>query len=293
MAAQLEEIVIDVYRFESEHVRANLGQRLFDRIARCDKLPLGSLPRFLQRGKQVVIYFSVNGQREHPEVHEHIGQRFFDYGIGEESPQFAHLNLFLAHVISDQGVFAVLVARDSHHTILDLRMTIECGYDLGQLHAKAVILDLIVYSAEKFEIAVRQVSPQVPGSIHSRAGACRVRVRQVSIGRKLRAIEISPRHPFAAKIQLSLNSDGNGPEIRVENVRLDVGDGFADRYGRGCERPLRSTNIVGRYSDGRLSWTIMVEDKAVWFQRLYLIDQAPVRSFASQDEPLSRDRAFG
>src|SRR6185369_10840670 len=232
MAAQLEEIVIEVYRLEAEHVGANLRQRLFNLIARCQELSPGSLPRFLQRGKQVVIDFSVNGQRELFQVHEDVGQGFFNYGIGEENPQLARLNLFPAHVISDQDVFAVLVPRDSHHTIPDLRMTIERGYDLGQLHAKAVVFDLMVYSAEKFDIAVWQVSSQVPGSIHSRTGARGERVRQESIGRKFRAVEIASGHPFAGKIQLSRNSYGDGHEIGIENVRLEVGDGFADWNSR-------------------------------------------------------------
>src|SRR6185295_12276335 len=219
MAAQLEEIVIEVYRLEAEHVGANLRQRLFDLIARRQELFPGSLPRFLQRGKQVVIDFSVNGQRELCQMHEDVGQGFFHYGIGEERPQLAHLNLFPAHVISDQDVFAVLVPRDSHHTIPDLRMTIERGYDLGQLHAKAVVFDLMVYSAEKFDIAVGQVSPQVSGSIYSRARARGERIRQESIGRKFRAVEIAPGHPFPAEIQLSRNSYGNRHEITVENVR--------------------------------------------------------------------------
>ena len=103
------------------------------------------------------------------------------------------------------------------------------GFHLAQLDAVAADLHLLVQPSQELDRAVGQPSAAVARPVEPAAGDVAERVGEESLGRQLRGVQIAARQPRAADVQLARHARGDRLAIRVEDVRLHVGDGPADR----------------------------------------------------------------
>ena len=90
----------------------------------------------------------------------------------------------------------------------------------------------MVQPTQEFDLAVGQPSAAVARLVEPPAGDVAERVGDEAFGRQPRGVEIAARQPRAPDVELARHARGHGAAIGVEDVRLDVGDGTADRDHR-------------------------------------------------------------
>src|SRR5258708_2784211 len=132
----------------------------------------------------------------------------------------------------------------------------ERGFDLTQLDPVAAELDLIVGASEELEHATRQPSGAVAGPIEAATGPFAKGIGDKARRGQIRSIEIATTEARASDEEVALGAQRNQVHRRIENVRLDIVDGPADRH-RPSERiaiEWMLESMRGRV-DGRLGRT--------------------------------------
>jgi len=89
------------------------------------------------------------------------------------------------------------LARDDN-ALLYSRIFSQDGGNLVGFDPIATDFDLIVDSAQKFDLAVRKEADKISGPIHARAGAGIEGIGKESLGGELGMIQIAPPHSLAA-----------------------------------------------------------------------------------------------
>src|SRR5918912_4095845 len=92
------------------------------------------------------------------------------------------------------------------------------GFDLFQLDAEAVDLDLIVGTPAELDLSVGPIAREVACAIKTCARLTRKRVRDEAGGGLLCVIQIAARHARAADVKLTDAAGGHRLERGVENV---------------------------------------------------------------------------
>ena len=160
--------------------------------------------------------------------------------------------------VRDQPFFVCLASRD-HHSVGDSGQTAKSGLDLAELDPIASNLDLSVEPVEILDVPIRTVANPVPRSVDLGGGVGSKRVRNELFGRQGRPIQVSARQAFSADMELARNPDRNRLESRVENVRLHVVDGPADRQLSGIAG-LRRAKLGKRRGYRRFGRTVAVQE---------------------------------
>src|SRR4051812_9181457 len=89
---------------------------------------------------------------------------------------------------------------------------------LGELDAETPDLDLVVEATEELQIAVRAMAGKIAGSVEAPSGLPRHGIGDEALCREIRPAEITASHADAGDKQLSRNTDGNRPQITVQQV---------------------------------------------------------------------------
>src|SRR5262245_31518790 len=115
MAAQLEEVVSHADAFNAQLFSPDLGERLFDRRARCYVVALELFASFFERGQSAIVDLSVESQRQLIEVNKHIRDCFFDKDSRQEIAQLRRRDLMARDVIRHQHVITSLRLTDNNN----------------------------------------------------------------------------------------------------------------------------------------------------------------------------------
>ena len=116
-----------------------------------------------------------------------------------------------------------------HRGILDSGESADNLLHFRQLDPKSPYLHLAVAPADKLDVPIRQETNDVSGVIHpfvAFLGA--VRILRIDFRRLLGPVQISPGHLVSRNAQFSRNSYRNPSSHAVQDIQLDVGDGFPD-----------------------------------------------------------------
>src|SRR5215813_13088475 len=119
----------------------------------------------------------------------------------------AYTVLLDAGIVGYQPFVSGTVLTNHHHCFSHPGALAEPGLDLTQLDPETADLHLEVVPPQELYRSVSQPPSQVPGLVHSRTGFTDKRVRHESLGRQFRPLQIPPRHPRSADVQLSSHSD--------------------------------------------------------------------------------------
>ncbi len=125
-------------------------------------------------------------------------------------------------------------------------MRFDDGLDLAELDAEATNLDLLVGSADEFQVARDVAADQVSGSIQPHAGI--ERVGDESLRGQPGTTEIPTRQLNATEVQLTDDLRGHRLQLLVEHVGVDVAVRHADRHYARALRPRDP--LVCRAHDG-------------------------------------------
>src|SRR5882672_6034173 len=102
--------------------------------------------------------------------------------------------------------------------------------DLTQLDPEAPNLHLIVVASQELDLSPRQPPAQVSRPVDAGSRLTTEGIRQESLRRQFRTIEISPRHTCSTDVHLPRRSDRRRVEVGVQNVDARIGDRTAYSY---------------------------------------------------------------
>src|SRR6185437_2523977 len=169
------------------------------------------------------------------------GKAFF-----EKSSQLAPLECGRAgkrHVICGKP-FNCTTVTDSHGDFTDTWMLTEPSLDLGRLDPDAVNLDLCVLTPQILYVTVRPVPSYVAGPIQRAASVGAKWILDEFLPGQVRGTEIPAGDASAAYMYLAGDAYRDRFEVRVENVRLGVGDRPTD--GDRAFAGGRGAIVIGR-----------------------------------------------
>src|SRR5436305_1956423 len=98
--------------------------------------------------------------------------------------------------------------------------------DLARLDAEASDLHLLVVAAEELDVAVGQVAAEVAGPVEPVPG--HERTGQEPLSGQLGTVEVSPRHPCAADVDLPHRAQRNRLAAAVQQIDPRVCDRTTD-----------------------------------------------------------------
>jgi hypothetical protein len=139
--------------------------------------------------------------------------------------------------------------------LFDLLMTYQRRLDVSELDSKSTELNLVVQSAEEFDITRWKPSYPITRSVQPAPWPGAKWVWPEFVSCQLRMRPVSTRQPVAAKVQFTRDTHGQGLQVAIEDVRYGIRDRNADWYG-GCIRrnlcdlePGRKGRTFGRSVD--------------------------------------------
>ena len=143
-----------------------------------------------------------------------------------------------------------------------IRVSSQSRFDFFDFDPETADLDLIVDSAQIFDIAIGQEPSQIAGPVQTVAAgfdppidrSASERVGNEFLGSQFRAIEISPGEADPSDVEFARDADGAGLQIRVENIDLRIGDRPSYRH-----RPLDGGLLAAPESDVNCSLGRAVE----------------------------------
>src|SRR4029077_17037694 len=90
--------------------------------------------------------------------------------------------------------------------------------DLPQLDAEAADLHLVVDAAEELDVAVGEPAGEVAGAVETPSRLLGERIGDEALGGEGGAVEVAPRHPGAADVDLAGGSQRDLLAVRPQDV---------------------------------------------------------------------------
>ncbi len=131
--------------------------------------------------------------------------------------------------VGDQHAVAGCVLAQAHHGFGDGIMSTQRDFDLFELNAISMQLDLVVDPVAIVEPAVGQVAHDITGPVHDGAAVRSERIGDEPGPRQLRFAEVTRGHAVATDVELAGYSRRHRLHPPVENVEPGVGDRSPDR----------------------------------------------------------------
>ncbi len=263
IAAQCEVIVPDPDVFSSQYIFPYTDQCLFRGIS----------GRFINRACARVC---ILGLRQSSPVNLPVVrqlERIHGYKMGrnhiirqpcaEIAPKLGDIRGFsfgLEHKIGHQPLIPGMVFPRHDYGFPNRRMLMKCSFDFAQFNAESPDFHLMICSAQKFDVAVREIQGKVPGFIKLRVRFAGKRIRDKGRGRFFRIVQIASAHADAAHIQFSHNANGHGLQPGIQNIELHIDN----RTSNGHVRNFRSrglVNAVMRHIIGTFGGTISIQHR--------------------------------
>ena len=134
----------------------------------------------------------------------------------------------MANDIGRQFVTTVLRQADHGDRLPHQIVIVEHAFELTRFDAESAHLGLLIESAEKFDVAIRQIARQVAGPIDHIARITGHRVGDESLAGQVRPIQIAAGHAVSCCQELAGNPHGHGLHALIDDVNAGVGDGTSD-----------------------------------------------------------------
>ncbi|GEM21855.1 hypothetical protein NS2_00940 [Nocardia seriolae NBRC 15557] len=250
VAAQREERVVDADPLQAEHLGEDLGNGLFQGIARRAEDHLGREDRL---GQRPAVQLADRGQRDTVDDHDrgrhHVGgQAAFDMrGHGRDIDRMARRG---NHVRHQRGRARGVLVADGDREV-DGFVRGQGRVDLAELDTETTHLDLEVGAADVLDQAVRGPAHHVTGAVHALARD--IRVRNEPVGAQARTRVVAARQLDARQVELTRDTDRNGPQPVVEDQRLHTPDRAADG-----DQIARHQRVADVGHDGGLGRTVAI-----------------------------------
>jgi hypothetical protein len=164
----------------------------------------------------------------------------------------------------------------------DRRMLSEHRFDLARLDAVAADLDLLIDTPAELEVAVLEISSEIPRPVEPRSRNVREAVGHEAIGGQLRSVQVSSAHTVAADVQLPQSTDGHRLEVSIQDVELRIGDRAADRHPSGSAASSRG--LVDTAADHGLGRAVFVDEAGLGSVSLPEGQAVPRERLSSDDE---------
>ncbi|SAL07645.1 hypothetical protein AWB81_08206 [Caballeronia arationis] len=127
-------------------------------------------------------------------------------------------------------ILRVLLPRTrDHHRFAHRRVAGDLSFDLTEFDAEAANLDLMIVTAEEFNIAVRAITCEVARAVHARA--LDERIIEEALGGEISAIQIATGHTRSTDIEFAHCTRRHQLMLRIEQVHACIGDRTADGHG--------------------------------------------------------------
>ena len=228
VAAQVEEIVVDSHPLELQYFRPD-GRQLFLHRRPGSHVPRLQLRTITSRRRQgFPVDLPVGSERQTVQNHEGRGNHVLGQSPAQEAPQLGRRGCYRGigwHHVGHQSLVSRLVLPRDHNAPPQTRMSGEARFDLSKLDAKAPNLDLLVESAQVFQVPVSHPSHLVARPVQPGFRLVAEGIRNEPFGGQLRPIEITSRQPRAANVQLARHPHGNRLEMMVQNKNPRIRDG--------------------------------------------------------------------
>src|SRR5262245_60841794 len=127
---------------------------------------------------------------------------------------------FLTSVVGHQPLSAFSIFLRRHYCFTYIGMARQPGLDLSQLDPESSYLHLIVITPQEFDCPFSQPSPKISRLVVPTPRPAAEPIRQESLSRHLRTIDISLRHTIPSDIDLPGHSDGRRLSVRIQNIDL-------------------------------------------------------------------------
>ena len=232
VAAEFEEVVLTTDPFQAQQIGPDNGQALFGLALRRFVFAAGQCGAFRRR-QRFTVDFAVGRQWQGVELY--IGRR--DHVLRQRVLQMAaqafglqqRLRLLRGEV-GHQAFFTRMVFSCQYHAFLDPGISGETGFDFPQFDAETTDLHLVVITPQVFEGAVRQITSEVAGAVHTGRSVLAERILEEAFGGQVVAVQVAASHARATDIQLTRHTQRYRPAVFVQQVGLCVGHRFADRH---------------------------------------------------------------
>src|SRR5262245_14069979 len=275
--SRLEEIRLHSDPLHSQHSYPLFRQPLFQLVARSDLFFL--LPSILFRRRQCSpVDLSTDALRQ--SLQEDVPPRHHIFRQLRSQPLLQQrrpiLHLLPGHHVSHQPLHSSHSFARFHYPLSHPLHTLQLSLDLSQLDPISPHLHLRIRSADEFDLSVRQIPRQVPGSVPARSPISAQSIWHESLRRQLRPLLIPARQSGSAQIELSHHSHRHRSQPLIQDVAPHIGQRLPDR-NLSSPSPI-SSFLVGRRIYRRFGRPIGVEPS-----HLSSVDPPPAL------QPLGRD----
>ncbi len=230
MAAEFEEVIVSTNPGNAQQVLPDSRNLRFDfalwgfvfAVDQCITVRCrqGLAVEFAVRGQRHGLKSYINGR------HHVLRQLFLqmpaqavdvDHGLPGRHGVISHQTLVARHIFAS-----------GHYGFVDGRMFGQTRIDLAELDTEATDLDLIVVTAEVFDIAIRQIAAKVAGAVHARRWVLAERVFEEALGGQIVAVQVTTGHAGTADVDLTGYTHWHRLLLLVQQVKLRIADRLAD-----------------------------------------------------------------
>src|SRR5262249_17733057 len=163
---------------------------------------------------------------------------------------------------------AILACRSGNRDLVHKRMPRECRFDLSEFHSKSAYFDLLVQSAEKFDLTIAAAPADVARSVKARARRPEW-IADKAVSSQVGIAGVASTWHLAADEDLRLNPSGCDLQIVVQQIDCRVRNGSAD--GRQCRPGCGRSRKLKRRDDVGLGWPIVIDQN----RRTVVFKEAP------------------
>jgi len=165
-------------------------------------------------------------------------------------------------------------------------------FDLSQLDPVAAHLHLMIPAPEHQHCAVGREAADVARAVHPHAPLRAERILEERGGRSRRVVQIPAPDARARDANLTLDADRAEMHLRIDDVDVEVANGFANGDRRHVRRLAHHRE---RHVVGRLGWSVRVDRRDRRIGGKPPADERPFHHLAGHEQELQipkRSRMF-
>nr|GLK41578.1 hypothetical protein GCM10017611_84540 [Rhodococcus wratislaviensis] len=227
VAAEREERVADTDPWQTENLGEQSCDRLLHGAARGHVLT--GLRRERGFGQGLPVELAARADRHLGDHHDGVGNHVRGHRTADVDRQILDVQrrIGFGDDVTDEPLPQGAVV-DHRDRLRHMGIRGHRGLDLAQFDAQAAHLHLEVGATEVLDAAVDAPLDEVAGAVQTGSRGAEG-IGHEAFCRELRPALVAARDLGSREIELSRGSDGSGPEVAVEHVRLGVPHGGADR----------------------------------------------------------------
>ena len=220
-AAQLEEVAGGANLVHGQDVAENLTEQSLHVVGRLHIFVVCRLNDWCRQCLTVHLLVLVewNGVDLHGGRRNHVW-RFL---LTDESIQLLDVHLLVADNVGGNELATILVIKGLHGSILDARELTNNSFHFLQLNAEATNLHLTIFTSHKLDVAIREVTHNVAGAIHTTVlRVVAERILYVGLGCLFGTVQVATAHLWSRDPQLAHGTDGQSIELLVNDIESQI-----------------------------------------------------------------------